>query len=78
MQQSRRTQQDQMTRRFGTPLNKPSQATPLSLLRMDLEGGKRADGAGKGRVTPVNTGQQRSLTVNNDHSKTWPGQGRGL
>jgi hypothetical protein len=28
-----------------------------------LEGGKRADGAAKGRVTPVNNGHSRSTTV---------------
>ena len=38
----------------------------------DLEGGKgRA-----GRKRAGNTGQQRSLTVNNGHSKTGPDQGR--
>jgi hypothetical protein len=37
----------------------------------DLEGGKRADGAEKGRETPVNNGHSRSTTDTRKPSLTW-------
>jgi len=58
-----------MTRTFGTPPNKPSQATLLSPLRVNSRAENGRTGAAKGRVT-------RSLTVNNGHSKTDPDLGR--
>lgn len=37
----------------------------------DSEGGKRADGAEKGRVTQVNNGHSRSTTVTRKPALTW-------
>ena len=40
--------------------------------RTSVEGGKRADGAAKGRQTPVIPGHLRSLTVTRKPPLTWP------
>jgi hypothetical protein len=47
-------------------------STVRAPMRHGVRAGKRADGAENGRET---TGQQRSLTVNNGHSKTHSDQG---
>jgi hypothetical protein len=52
-----------MARTLRTPLNRPSQGNTAVAVEVDPEGGKRADEAGKGRVTQVNSGHSRSPTV---------------
>jgi hypothetical protein len=48
------------------------QSIQKALIQTSLQGGKRADGAGKGRQTPVIPGQLRSITVTRKPPLSWP------
>jgi len=63
MQQSGNTQQDHDDANVRHETEQALAGKIAVAVEDDPEGGKRADGAGKGRVTPVNNGHSRSTTV---------------
>jgi hypothetical protein len=66
-------------RTFSAPLDKPSHSglrPPSRAISRAEKGRAGRKKGGRGGKRAGNTGQQRSLTVNNGHSKTGPDQGR--
>jgi hypothetical protein len=62
MQQSRRTHQNHDDANVQHAAEQGLAGDTPVAFDDDLEGGKRADGAAKGRVTPVNYGHSRLTT----------------